>query len=107
MYLIFVLWEFYDKYYNDPHLVEPDWQFYWLHEGFEDMLFFTILAAIMVLWRPNLNNARLGCTTWSRPLTDDVADTHIQRLKTSLRTTRSTTPCHISVCPFSIDVTHM
>jgi hypothetical protein len=57
-YIAFVIWEFYDKFWDDPYLVEPDWKYEWVKEGFEDMLFFVILVAIMVLWRPNLNNAR-------------------------------------------------
>ena len=59
-YLVFVMWEFYDKYAISPGLEEPDWAWFWLKEGFEDLLFFVILCAIMILWRPNLNNARFG-----------------------------------------------
>ena len=57
-FIIFVLWRFYDVYGSDSGLIEIDWEYAWVNDAFPEVLFAIIFAAIMVLWRPNLNNAR-------------------------------------------------
>lgn len=67
---LFVIWSFYDRFGNNPLVVEADWEYEWLSDAFGELLFFIILLAIMYLWRPNNNNSRCAAAA---PVLNSVA----------------------------------
>jgi len=54
--VLVVLYEFYLRLTNTAF----PWQYEWLKDGFWDVLFFCILTAVAILWRPRSNNTRYG-----------------------------------------------
>ncbi|EDQ92154.1 uncharacterized protein MONBRDRAFT_35943 [Monosiga brevicollis MX1] len=59
--IIFIVWSLIDENVRDS-AGEDDWRNEWWQEGFWHLLFFAILSAIMVLWRPTQNNQRYAYT---------------------------------------------
>ncbi len=48
---------------------EEDYALYWFREGYQHIVFFSILCMIMFIWRPTQNNSRCTCRcccSWHR-----------------------------------------
>jgi hypothetical protein len=51
--------------------INADWESRWIYDGFFDILYLSVLIAIMVLWRPTNNSAQFA---YARVTTRDVDD---------------------------------
>jgi hypothetical protein len=49
-------WSMYYLYVILANVIQSQWESRWIYDGFWDVIYFTVLVPIMILWRPTMNS---------------------------------------------------